>query len=429
VLASAGYLHLTAPDRAPREEGRVRLVLAVKSEPRARAVYEAAVEKFMDEHPEIEVELRVVTGGGSRYYQKLLVMIAGKRAPDLMWMGQQFAAFAERGAFLEITDRLAEANRRGEADTSNFFPQPLGWYRMNGRQYGVPFGIDMNFTIYNKKLFDEAGLAYPTADWDYEEFLAKAIKLTADWDGDGRTDRFGFSGTLGRASFGADFVSADGRQGLCETDEMLHFMKTNRDLILKHKVMPAPNDDTHSAAGLDNYALFRQKRTAMIEMYTWNLPYMAGKFADMEWDLVLSPKMARRAQWASSGAILISADTKHPDEAWELCQVFFSREFLKAMSFQHLPPDRTVAREVIEEHEGQPENLRALLTAAEEGLLFPTLRVPKLEEIRQAWLDGRDEAWDPNGDPDDEEASGAGMRRAQTEVEQIIRKARRERME
>jgi len=45
--------------------------------------------------------------------------------------------------------------------------------------------------FYNKKLFDQAGISYPSGDWTWEDFLAIAQKLTRDLDGDGATDQFG----------------------------------------------------------------------------------------------------------------------------------------------------------------------------------------------------------------------------------------------
>ena len=36
----------------------------------------------------------------------------------------------------------------------------------------------MVVTYFNKRMFDEAGVAYPTDDWTYDDMLAAAEKLT-----------------------------------------------------------------------------------------------------------------------------------------------------------------------------------------------------------------------------------------------------------
>ncbi|MCW2142739.1 ABC transporter substrate-binding protein [Actinoplanes cyaneus] len=47
-----------------------------------------------------------------------------------------------------------------------------------GKVIGVPALVDNLALIYNKPLFDKAGLAYPTDEWSWEDFRAAARKLT-----------------------------------------------------------------------------------------------------------------------------------------------------------------------------------------------------------------------------------------------------------
>ena len=48
----------------------------------------------------------------------------------------------------------------------------------NGKVIGVPALVDNLALIYNKKLFDAAGLAYPTDQWSWDDFRTAAKKLT-----------------------------------------------------------------------------------------------------------------------------------------------------------------------------------------------------------------------------------------------------------
>ena len=49
---------------------------------------------------------------------------------------------------------------------------------MNGKVIGVPALVDNLALVYNKALFDKAGVAYPTKDWTWTDFRAAAKKLT-----------------------------------------------------------------------------------------------------------------------------------------------------------------------------------------------------------------------------------------------------------
>jgi multiple sugar transport system substrate-binding protein len=49
---------------------------------------------------------------------------------------------------------------------------------VDGKVIGIPALVDNLGLIYNKKLFDQAGLAYPTDDWSWDQFREAARKLT-----------------------------------------------------------------------------------------------------------------------------------------------------------------------------------------------------------------------------------------------------------
>jgi multiple sugar transport system substrate-binding protein len=50
---------------------------------------------------------------------------------------------------------------------------------VDGKIIGVPALVDNLALIYNKKVFDDAGVAYPTDDWSWDDFRTAAKKLTA----------------------------------------------------------------------------------------------------------------------------------------------------------------------------------------------------------------------------------------------------------
>ncbi|MET0423039.1 MAG: ABC transporter substrate-binding protein, partial [Actinoplanes sp.] len=74
-------------------------------------------------------------------------------------------------------------------DLTEFVNDPsFGWSEMpaaarlvataNDKVIGIPALVDNLALIYNKKLFDDAGVAYPTDQWSWEDFRAAAKKLT-----------------------------------------------------------------------------------------------------------------------------------------------------------------------------------------------------------------------------------------------------------
>ena len=57
----------------------------------------------------------------------------------------------------------------------------------DGDYYGLPADAQAQVFAYNKKMFDAAGVAYPTDDWTWDDLREAAIKLT-----DPAKEQFGF---------------------------------------------------------------------------------------------------------------------------------------------------------------------------------------------------------------------------------------------
>jgi multiple sugar transport system substrate-binding protein len=369
------------------------------------AQYQAVVDQFKKEHPEVAVEMRPSTG--PKYYQQLLVMMASGNAPDLMWMGQGFGEFAQRGAFLDVGDRI-----KHDVDTKRFLPQALDWYRFKGNQLGIPFLLDVGFIIYNKDLFDEMGVPYPTNDWDYDQFLRIAQRMTLK-DDHGRITRYGYFGGLDECLFGAQFISDDGTHSTCDTPEMIKSLWANYNLVNKYRVAPSSQQKN----SLDQYYLFSSGHAAMMQAYTWDLVSLHRQCGNIRWGYVLNPKIKHQCEWASSQAVLISSKTPHPDLAWKLCRMFFAPAFQKSMAFSGLPTDLTVARELAATTEPQFDHLPTLLAAVNKLSVFP--RVPHFSEAQQIYLDAQQSVMTGQDSPKE------AMERASRMMNRMLQQQRR----
>ena len=127
------------------------------------------------------------------YYTKIQTALAGGTSADLFWLSQEnIAGLADDGALLDITDYL-EGDDHPAADLSDYFPGVLSTAEYQDRYYGLPWIAQPVVLFYNRALFDEAGLEYPTLDWDWETFQSAAAELTMDTDGDGQNDQWGFT--------------------------------------------------------------------------------------------------------------------------------------------------------------------------------------------------------------------------------------------
>lgn len=133
----------------------------------------AQIEAFKSVYPNITVEPQIVPWAD--YWTQLQTAVAGGETFDTFWINTaSLPVYATAGALLPITSIVGA----GGIDTA-MLPAPLiESYSWDGVQYGLPRDFDTIALFYNKDLFDAAGVAYPTAEWTWDDFRSAAETLT-----------------------------------------------------------------------------------------------------------------------------------------------------------------------------------------------------------------------------------------------------------
>jgi multiple sugar transport system substrate-binding protein len=108
--------------------------------------------------------------------QKLSAGFAGNDYPDMSYAFGSWAGQLEgSGRTLDISDQVSKPDVKWDEFTAaaRATAQPTG-----KKVIGFPAVVDNIGLLYNKTLFDKAGLAYPTDDWSWDDFRTAAKKLT-----------------------------------------------------------------------------------------------------------------------------------------------------------------------------------------------------------------------------------------------------------
>jgi multiple sugar transport system substrate-binding protein len=125
-------------------------------------VYEAIAERFMAEHPEIEVRIVPIEEAGVS--QRIATALAANRLPDIVRMGvERVAAFAAD----EIVDEDAAEAVIASVGEDDFRAGPLQMVTnpATGKRAAVPFDGWIQAAWYRADLFEEAGLN-PPISWE-----------------------------------------------------------------------------------------------------------------------------------------------------------------------------------------------------------------------------------------------------------------------
>jgi multiple sugar transport system substrate-binding protein len=157
---------------------------------------QAIVDEFNASQNDIRLVLEIVDN--AQAYDILATQIAAGNAPDIVGPVGIRGRSNFPGAWLDMSELIATTGY----DLSDFDPELVEFYRIEGQgQIGLPFAVFPSFMIYNKVLFDEAGLPYPpsrygdsyvTADgrelpWNFDTLRDLAMELTVDSNGNDAT--------------------------------------------------------------------------------------------------------------------------------------------------------------------------------------------------------------------------------------------------
>ncbi|NLE44612.1 MAG: extracellular solute-binding protein [Chloroflexi bacterium] len=171
-----------SPTEAPPAE-RVKLEFWHGWEGKDGDAMDAVVQMFMDANPGYEV-----TPIQGKFDDAIITAISGGAPPDAAttWGTTTIAQWGQSGMVVDLTDMVEAA---GGIDESKFYQAAIDVSRHNGRWYSMTVEIDAYGVLYNKAIFEEAGVEPPTTA---EEMYQLAIDIT-EVDAAGNVIRLGMA--------------------------------------------------------------------------------------------------------------------------------------------------------------------------------------------------------------------------------------------
>ncbi len=260
---------------------------------------------------------------GNPYMEKVLTQIAGGTPPDVLFVEvNNFKEFALKGVLEDLTPLLRNDST---INIKDYYPEIIDRFTIDGHLYVIPRDIaPICVMYYNKKLFREAGLAYPKEGWSRARFLETAKKLVKK-DAQGRTIQFGFldEWPIWEAwaySSGGALVDNVKNPGKCVMDskETIDGIQFRSDLIHKYKVMPLPSQITYSGT-FDSSGMFVSGKVGIFYSGIWKTPFFR-EIKNFEWDVVTFPRgpKGRLAFPTGGSGYAIVKTSKNKKDAWEM---------------------------------------------------------------------------------------------------------------
>ena len=289
---------------------------------------EPGLKEIMNDFTEetgVEVDIQVTPWGDD--WTMLEAATQGGDMPDVFWMhSDQIATYAQYDdILLNLSDKIEKSDK---IDLNNYPENLVNIYKNEaGDQLAIPKDIDTCAVWYNKTMFDEAGIPYPTSDWTWEDFREIAKKLTNP-----EKNQYGTSIKPGSYqeswystiyAYGGEVISEDKTKSGFDNPKTIEAMQLIENII-KDGSMP----DYTVVAENNTEELMMAGTVAMTFQGSWMIPDMASNdFIKENCDIAPLPKGPNGTKSISNGlGWVASAQGEHTEEAWQLIEYLGSKE-------------------------------------------------------------------------------------------------------
>ena len=278
------------------------------------------IKSIEGKHPDIKITVENIPY--NEYQDKLTVLLAAGNAPDVISIeAGNFSDLYLRGAFEDLTPYF----KRDQLDPKAYYATALKRYSPGGNIYAIPSDIaPIGLLYYNKKIFDEAGVPYPTSKMKWPEpFLSLCQKLVKK-DAKGRTVRWAYADPYGPSadpwmlSNGGYYMDSEENPTRMALDDpkVMEAFRFRWDLIHKWHVSPTNSEIQNFSFNNGAEGMFMNGLVAMMCSGVWHTPTFLEK--GVPFDVVEFPMgPGGKRGWSSGGTgYAIWKGCKDKEKAW-----------------------------------------------------------------------------------------------------------------
>lgn len=310
-----------APTEAPAATEPVTIEWwTVPSEEYSEEVQVAMAREFEKTHPNIKVNVTVLPESG--FSEKMTAALgAGQGGPDV-------AFFWDTNWYPQALDLQPYIEKTG-FDTSMYFP---GFWKTRAlwgdTVVGLPLGVGANFVMYNKDVFDEMGVAYPSPELTTDEWNALVSQLNDSekkrWGGDRPRGPFrAIWYNYGARPFSDDSMTVD---GYLNSEASVAAYSWLWDLVNTGGTPTTADLEVLGTEGTGPVDLFLAGRLAMATLNQGHL--LNALDAGANFGVIPEPQVEGNPRNVNAWSLTASIwnGTEHPDEAWEFLKYWVGPE-------------------------------------------------------------------------------------------------------
>jgi multiple sugar transport system substrate-binding protein len=133
----------------------------------------AVIDLFQKANPGVEVSGETI--GWGDYWTKMATQTAGRNMADLVQMDYRFLfEYVRRGALKPLDEFIGKSLMIADFDKG-----PLAGGEVDGKLYALNIGSNSQVIVYNKRVFEEAGIKADLINWTWDDFAKTCETITA----------------------------------------------------------------------------------------------------------------------------------------------------------------------------------------------------------------------------------------------------------
>lgn len=334
--------------------------------------YEKAIKLFEASHPGVKV--RYTLANSEEFVPYLLVRAAAGTLPDVFYHRCQYTQpFASKGLIKPLDAWV----KRDKLSLDDFWTPQLPELSYNGKLYALPENYSSWGVSYNVEVAAQAGVTIPTTAWSWEDLRAVAAKLVRK-DGN-KVVRYGFQ--YRTWDVWAMLGMFHGKSGQVYSSDLKSCTIANP---MNAKLLDMfANMQTQGIIPPGGAGDFPGKKVAMSYDGSWCTDYWRKQLKGNHFDIAYAPTgdSTGKPSVGNSGAgYVVAANSKHPQEAWELVKFLTSEMILDdvfTVKLINIPGRKSSAGKFAKTTTttGDPRNVRIWLDSAEKGWSIPSTPV------------------------------------------------------
>jgi multiple sugar transport system substrate-binding protein len=327
---------LTTPVSTQEIKETEHLRFAIPDSGTIHILYEELTKEFQDKNKStnISIERHKLHKNLPYYFYDIEKGIV----PDLLEtnLNQLFCLVCNKNINpVEIPDREFPFNTINPHIKKSIF-----WYN---KLWMIPRNMHIGYLVYNKTLFDKAGIPYPDDSWTWQTLTEVAKELTIPEIGQYGTIPFRDLYYLSLISwaYGADFFDCNGKVFIDKksTFDTIQYVV---DMVFKHKIT-MPVEKWHwgynSAMKPVQRKMFMAGKIAILPSICSDMPLALNQVENLDWNFALLPSgPCGRFTPVTFSGLTIGANTNHPAPCNEFMKFAASPDSAKKFAGHDLTP-------------------------------------------------------------------------------------------